>query len=160
MPTNAPKVQYYTTTNTHSLYLLTDPTTISVINDPIHGHFEVPQHALDFVDTPHVQRLRELKQLGATYLVYPGASQNRFEHSLGVSHLSANFVHALSSPSPSRNNNNTNNAFIHPFENSSHFNNSIKYVRIAGLCHDLGHGPFVRSSISIPILSIYSQAPH
>lgn len=109
----------------------------TVINDPIHGHFELPAHALQFIDTPHIQRLRDLKQLGGTYLVYPGASQNRFEHSVGVSHLSATFVRGLYSSPRARH-------ACSAFEGASHFRDSLRLVRIAGLCHDLGHGPFVR----------------
>lgn len=53
---------------------------VKVINDPIHAHMEIRSHVLDVLDTPAVQRLRELKQLGGTYFVYPGASHNRWEH--------------------------------------------------------------------------------
>lgn len=42
---------------------------------------------MKFIDTPQFQRLRDLKQLGATYYVFPGASHNRLEHSIGVSYL-------------------------------------------------------------------------
>jgi HD superfamily phosphohydrolase len=59
-----------------------------IINDPIHGHIELAPSSVEIIDTPQFQRLRDLKQLGVTYYVFPGGSHNRFEHSLGVSYLS------------------------------------------------------------------------
>ena len=55
-----------------------------LLNDPIHGYIHLEADLVALVDTPHFQRLRDLKQLGTCYLVFPGASHNRFEHSLGV----------------------------------------------------------------------------
>ena len=54
-----------------------------VFNDPIHGHIELHPLCVRIIDTPQFQRLRYLKQLGSCYFVYPGATHNRFEHSLG-----------------------------------------------------------------------------
>jgi len=54
-----------------------------VFNDPIHGHIEMHPLCVRIIDTPQIQRLRYLKQLGSSYYVFPGASHNRFEHSLG-----------------------------------------------------------------------------
>ena len=48
-----------------------------VINDPVHGHISMPKSCLDIIDTPQFQRLRDLKQLGASYMVFPGASHHR-----------------------------------------------------------------------------------
>ncbi|EDO26257.1 predicted protein, partial [Nematostella vectensis] len=54
-----------------------------VFNDPIHGHIDVHPLCVKIIDTPQFQRLRNLKQLGGCYFVFPGAAHNRFEHSIG-----------------------------------------------------------------------------
>ena len=97
-----------------------------IINDPVHGHVALPQHCWDAVDTPQFQRLRDLRQLGASYYVFPGASHNRFEHSLGVSFLAAEMLQGLRARQPG-------------LEVSDR---DVQLVQLAGLCHDIGHGPF------------------
>ena len=56
---------------------------LQVFNDPIHGHIEVHPLCMKIIDTPQFQRLRDIKQLGGTYFVFPGGSHNRFEHCIG-----------------------------------------------------------------------------
>ena len=60
---------------------------MKIIKDPIHGYIEVEDFALALLDSPILQRLRYIKQLGFSYLVYPGANHTRFEHSLGTMFL-------------------------------------------------------------------------
>ncbi|XP_056311400.1 deoxynucleoside triphosphate triphosphohydrolase SAMHD1-like [Danio aesculapii] len=95
------------------------------VNDPIHGHIALHPLMVKIMDTPQFQRLRHLKQLGGTYLVYPGASHNRFEHCVGVAHLAGCLVKSLHDNQPELKI--TKQDFL--------------CVQIAGLCHDLGHGP-------------------
>ncbi|KAH9490943.1 SAM domain and HD [Bulinus truncatus] len=96
--------------------------------DPIHGHIELHPACQMIVDTPQFQRLRFIKQLGMVYYVYPGASHNRFEHSLGVCHLAGEFARSLQQNQP----------FLGITDKD------ILCIQIAGLCQDLGRGPFSR----------------
>ncbi|KAI4339545.1 hypothetical protein MLD38_024477 [Melastoma candidum] len=97
------------------------------VHDNVHGNIYLDPLSLKFIDTEHFQRLRELKQLGVTHMVYPGAVHSRFEHSLGVYWLAGEAVQK-----------------IKQFEGLElgidHFD--VQTVKIAGLLHDVGHGPF------------------
>ncbi|KAI8899413.1 hypothetical protein BC833DRAFT_585820 [Globomyces pollinis-pini] len=97
-----------------------------VFNDPIHGHIELEPVEVQVIDTMQFQRLRELKQLGVSYYVYLGATHHRFEHSIGVCHLAGVWIKHLRKTQPELNITDT----------------EVKCVRLAGLTHDLGHGPF------------------
>ncbi|KAJ2785643.1 hypothetical protein GGI15_001844 [Coemansia interrupta] len=96
------------------------------VNDPIHGYIDLSKTILQFVDTPQFQRLRHLKQLGSSYYVFPGASNNRFEHCIGTSHLASQVLQGLSQRQPEL----------------GITERDFRCVALAGLCHDLGHGPF------------------
>jgi len=97
-----------------------------VFNDSIHGHIEIHPLCVKIIDTPQYQRLRNIKQLGGCYHVFPGASHNRFEHGIGTCHLSGRLVKSLQKRQPEL----------------GITSEDILCVKIAGLCHDLGHGPF------------------
>jgi len=68
--------------------------------DQVHGYIKVNGLCVSLMDTPQFQRLRDLKQLGTLYYVFPGASHNRFEHSLGVSFLSGQTVERFRQQQP------------------------------------------------------------
>ena len=96
-----------------------------IINDPVHGFISIPTELIfDLVQHPYVQRLRYIKQLGMTHLVYPGALHTRFHHALGAMHLMGLAVETLRSKGQ----------LITPEEEEA--------VQIAILLHDIGHGPF------------------
>jgi HD superfamily phosphohydrolase len=101
--------------------------------DAIHGHLEFDGYVWEFIDTLEFQRLRSLKQLGNCHFVFPGGTHSRFEHSIGVSYLSNKLVNHLVRVKGSSNNYNI-------FDPCEDFN--VKAVTLAGLLHDLGHGPF------------------
>ena len=59
-----------------------------IINDPVYGFISIPTELIfDLIEHPYFQRLRYIKQLGMTHLVYPGALHTRFHHALGAMHL-------------------------------------------------------------------------
>lgn len=89
------------------------------IRDSLHGNLQLNDFEVKLVDTPQIQRLRRIKQLGFTYLVYPGANHTRFEHSIGTMSLASRLADNL---------------------NLDDENKQI--LRICGILHDAGHGPF------------------
>ena len=96
-----------------------------IINDPVHGFIELPRGTLlSLIDTPEFQRLRRIKQLGLSYLVYPGAVHTRFNHALGAMHLMRQALEVLRRKKV-------------PISKKEY-----KAAMIAILLHDVGHGPF------------------
>lgn len=106
---------------------------MSPIRDPIHGYIEITPYIEKLLDTGVVQRLRNVKQLGWTNLVYPGANHTRFEHSLGTYYLASRLGQALSEE-------------------------ERREIEIAALLHDVGHGPY--SHDSEDILEEYTRRRH
>ena len=99
-------------------------TPTKTVYDPIHGYIKFPDLMWQIIDTPQFQRLRNLKQLATIPFIYPGGNHTRFEHCLGTGHLARDLVTRCF------NGLNTEDEFL------------INCVSIAGLCHDIGHGPF------------------
>jgi deoxynucleoside triphosphate triphosphohydrolase SAMHD1 len=97
-----------------------------LINDTIYGQISLSNIAIKIIDTPQFQKLRNIKQLGACSFIFPTASHTRFEHSIGVAHLAKEFLQSL----------------VQNSENIEATEEDYLLVEIAGLCHDLGHGPF------------------
>jgi deoxynucleoside triphosphate triphosphohydrolase SAMHD1 len=97
-----------------------------IIFDPIHKYMEFEPILLQIIDTSEFQRLRNIKQLGACYYVFPGAKHNRFEHSLGVCHLSGLLVTKLQKDQPEL----------------KITDREVTLIKIAGLVHDIGHACF------------------
>jgi HD superfamily phosphohydrolase len=99
-----------------------------VINDPIYGMIYLNQKLFRIIDTAIYQRLRDIKQLGGLYMVFPGASHNRFEHCIGTAHLTGVWLSKLRKNLGK--------------DKSLFSKQDILHAQIAALCHDLGHGPF------------------
>ena len=85
---------------------------------------------VDVIDHPAFQRLRSVRQLGPTHLVYPGAVHTRFEHSLGVFDMARHYLLAL---------------LRHPTVAASLTEEDVLSCLLAALLHDLGHYPFAHS---------------
>jgi len=96
-----------------------------IINDPVYGFISIPGDLIyDIIEHQWFQRLRNIKQLGLTSFVYPGANHSRFQHCLGALHLMDTALRTLKSK----------NADITPQEEEA--------ALLAILLHDIGHGPF------------------
>ena len=92
---------------------------MKTIKDSVHDHIEVDGVARALLDTPEVQRLRHVRQLGTVSFVYPSANHTRFEHSLGVYHLASRALDQLGIEGK-----------------------NARRIEAAAILHDVGHGPF------------------
>jgi HD superfamily phosphohydrolase len=98
---------------------------LKIFNDPIYGFVSLQYEIIfDLIDHPYFQRLRRIKQLGLTNLVYPGALHTRFHHAMGAMHLMGQAIDVIRSKG-------------HVITEEE-----AKGVTIAILLHDIGHGPF------------------
>jgi HD superfamily phosphohydrolase len=96
-----------------------------IINDPVYGFISIPSAIIfDLISHPYFQRLRYIKQLGMTHLVYPGALHTRFHHAIGAMHLMSLAIEVLRGKG-------------HPISPEEE-----EAATIAILLHDIGHGPF------------------
>jgi HD superfamily phosphohydrolase len=105
------------------------------IRDPIHGFIHVDSQERKIVDSRPFQRLRHIHQLAMTCLLYPGATHRRFEHSLGVMELAGRVFDIVT-----RDDHRTEAArSVIPVNDLAYWR---RVVRMAALCHDIGHLPF------------------
>ncbi|TQM48786.1 hypothetical protein BDE36_0476 [Arcticibacter tournemirensis] len=96
-----------------------------IINDPVYGFITIPAGLIfDLIEHPYFQRLRNIKQMGMAYLVYPGAIHTRFHHAIGAMHLMGMAIETLRGKG----------LIITEEEEEA--------VNVAILLHDIGHGPF------------------
>jgi len=101
---------------------------LKIINDPVFGFIKVPFEIIfDLIEHPYFQRLRRIRQLGMTHVVYPGANHTRFQHALGAMHLMGNAIDTLRG------------------KGQEISRDEAEAVTIAILLHDVGHGPFSHS---------------
>ena len=103
----------------------------SVLRDPVHGDVYLTHEELSVLDTPEMQRLRGVKQLGSADLVYPGARHTRFEHSIGTVHVTQRMIDAIN--------------LAHELDPRGCLpvgEEETRVVRLAALVHDVTHIPF------------------
>ena len=96
-----------------------------IFNDPVYGFITVSDDFIfQLIEHPYFQRLRRIKQLGLTHLVYPGSFHTRFHHAMGAMHLMGEAIESLRS------------------KGNEITEEEAQAVNAAILLHDIGHGPF------------------
>ena len=96
-----------------------------IVNDPVYGFIKIPSDLIyDIIQHPYFQRLRRIRQLGMSDLVYPGALHTRFNHALGAMHLMTKALDTLR------------------LKGHLIFDAEYEAAQLAILLHDIGHGPF------------------
>jgi len=96
---------------------------VAEIRDPVHGYVKITQVEREIIDSPFLQRLRRIRQLAGSYLVYPGAVHTRFEHVVGTMNVAGIIAESLS-------------------KRTELDKEQTQEIRLAALLHDVGHGPF------------------
>lgn len=114
-----------------------EPEYAKIVRDAIHGYVHLTEKEVKIIDSPVFQRLRGIKQLANTHLVYPGAVHTRFEHSLGTLEIAFRIGQRIKSlrDDPKK----------------------LRAIRCAALLHDVGHGPF--SHVFEDIISRVTKNP-
>ena len=98
---------------------------LKIFNDPIYGFIQISDASIfDIIEHPYFQRLRRINQLGLTYMVYPGATHTRFQHSMGAMHLMKTSLQSLQD------------------KGIEITQKEVIAAQQAILLHDIGHGPF------------------
>lgn len=133
---------------------------VKLFKDPVYNYITCSQDEVCIIDSPWFQRLRHCAQNGPAKLVYPTLFGSRFEHSLGVMHLAEKMLRSVLIPSKYINDNTLHN-FLNRATNDiknfygNHKNNHdivevlVRWIRLAGLCHDLGHFPLSHTLESV-----------
>ena len=116
------------------------PSRLTRVRDIIHGFVYLDDQERDIINHPIFQRLRRIKQLSLTDMVYPGAVHTRFEHSLGVMQMASDMFESIVR-NPDNYGRLQSNGYI-----ESGIKRQLKIIRLAALLHDVGHGPFSHSS--------------
>ncbi len=111
------------------------------IKDAIHDEIRITEIENKIIDTPIFQRLRWISQLSGVKHVYPSAVHSRFSHSIGVMHLSGKYVSEV-------------------FKDYDDVVYRVQLARIAGLLHDVGHGPFSHQYDDVVYKKLYPNEPH
>ncbi|MBY8999333.1 MAG: HD domain-containing protein [Candidatus Heimdallarchaeota archaeon] len=114
---------------------------IRTIRDPIYDEIRMTELENKIVDTPIFQRLRWISQLSGVRQVYPSAVHTRFTHSVGVMHLAGRYTEEV-------------------FRKDDDVVEKVQLARIAGLLHDIGHGPFSHTYDDVVFKQVYPKAPH
>lgn len=115
------------------------PKNIHEIRDPIHVFVRLDSDERKVLNSRCFQRLRHIHQLALTYLVYPGASHKRFEHSLGVMELADRVYDVVTNPAHLTDDL---RGRLEPLTNPIQRDYWRRVLRMAALCHDVGHLPF------------------
>jgi HD superfamily phosphohydrolase len=111
-----------------------------IINDPVYGFISIPSDLVfDLISHPYFQRLRYIKQLGMTHLVYPGALHTRFHHAIGAMHLMSMAVETLR------------------YKGQVITEAEEEAVTIAILLHDIGHGPFSHALEQVIVEDVWHE---
>ena len=112
------------------------PKNVHEIRDPIHVFVRLDSDEREVLNSRPFQRLRHIHQLALTYLIYPGATHKRFEHSLGVMELASRVFDVVTNPGN----------VTDPIRDVVPELDQLRYwrrvLRMAALCHDVGHLPF------------------
>ncbi len=110
--------------------------------DPIHGFIKCYTRERSVIDSEPFQRLRHIHHLATGFLVYPGATHRRFEHSLGVMELATTIYEVLTHKDNLEHLDERILRSIPEIKISRDVENWKQVLRMAALCHDIGHLPF------------------
>ena len=115
------------------------------IRDPVHGSIYYSDQEVAVLDTQEYQRLRTIKQLGFSEFSFPGATHNRYIHSIGVGHLVGQAFDSIFK--------------VYPFSKPAAKTRLRQATRLAALLHDVGHGPLSHTTEQVMPEAIHDHAP-